>query len=210
MSAARRAAGLLALVLTVHVSAQTGREPPAGEAFEPLSILQHLHFPSDTEVPFTQQQLNPLLKSVRTQAGVMSKSSRGLVMRITSPRYEERILLNGTVVRKRRPAGDPGAAARSRHMILDEKRPSHLVLLALQALLDSNVTRLQQYFHISGSGDPGHWQIELTPIAPPVRAQLTRLQLFGGQHQLTRFRSERVDAKGNLSHWLDVRIQPST
>jgi outer membrane lipoprotein carrier protein LolA len=173
-------------------------------------ILAALHFPADIEVSFTQQQLNPLIKTVSEQQGVMIRTTdAGLIMRVSQPRFEERTLHNTTVTLKRKKRRQTtGSAFFTRHIELDPNRPSHLVLLALQSLVNGQREILHQHFDMQANITGDQWQITLRPKATEIQKQLTQLQFYGRDNQLTRFRSERINTDHELSHWLDIRIEP--
>ena len=186
--------------------------PDSTEARLALQILEQLEFPPDIAVSFTQRQLNPLIKNISEQRGFMTKSStEGLVMQVTHPRFEERTLHNDTITLKRKKTrshhGPPGHLVR--HLQLNPERPSHLVLLALRALLYGHFSELQNHFNLTLSAPPTDtWQIVLQPLDATVRKQLSELHLFGQANRLTRFRSQRINATGHISHWLEVQIGP--
>jgi len=172
-------------------------------------ILARLQFPTNVEVPFTQSQLNPLLRSVSRQQGVMFKSpNQGLVMRVTSPRPEERTLHDGfiTLQRDRIDRRTSGKRTITRRMKLNPQQPSHLALLALQALLYGDLALLSAHFQVAATAADTGWQILLTPHAAELRRKLTRLEFTGVDTQLARFRSERDNAEGDTTHWLEVSI----
>ncbi len=206
----------VSLPATTNTGTTKIREVPVvyTEPSQALGILKNLEFPQDVAVNFTQQQLNPLIKNVSEQRGTMTKSTNdGLVMRVTQPRFEERILRNGEITLKRKKVrtnqGLPGMLVR--RLQLDPERPSHLVLLALEALLYGNFTDLQNHFSLTAATSQADtWQIVLEPIDEKVRKQLSELHFYGQANQLTRFRSQRVNSAGHISHWLDVHIEPPT
>lgn len=196
---------LICLSLPSRIAAD---EMPSAE-----QILAGLSFPPGVEVRFTQSQLNPLLRRVSRQEGVMRKSvDRGLVMTVTAPRPEERTLHDGfvTLTRANAERRNPGRRSITRRKRLDPSSPADLALLALQALLYGNTVTLHQHFELTTTvADSEGWRILLVPRAEDVRARLSRLRLSGmGQH-LMQFRSERDDAAGKISHWLEVRIDPT-
>jgi len=172
-------------------------------------ILAQLHFPMSVEVPFTQSQVNPLLRSVSRQRGVMFKSPhQGLMMRVTSPRREERTLHDGfiTLHRDNSVHRTPGKRTITRRMKLNPQQPSHLALLALEALLYGDLALLSEHFHFAATAADTGWQLVLTPHAQDLRQKLTRLEFTGTDTRLTRFRSERDNAAGDTTHWMEVSI----
>jgi hypothetical protein len=178
-----------------------------------LQILRSLRFPDDVDVSFTQRQLNPLLKRVSSQSGVMMKSVQGgLIMRVTEPRFEERILNQGMLTLRRESRRNKSSDYIERHVQLDVTRPSHLVLLALEALLNGRLDVIEKHFQLEvvhqSEEFAEQWQVTLTPRAEEVKQQLSALHFYGREQNLTRFRSERHNARGVLNHWLDVKIQP--
>jgi len=182
---------------------------PASE--QAHQILTHLHFPTGEQVPFTQSQVNPLLRSVARQQGVMFKSpDQGLVMRVTAPRPEERSLHDGfmTLRREKSARHGPGKRTATRHMKLDPNKPGHLPLLALQALLHGDVALLGEHFQLAASANGASWQVSLVPQNERVRKKLARLLIVGTDSQLSSFRSERDNAAGDTTHWLEVVINP--
>ena len=190
-----------------------GSPDPGSAANEPTPqhLIRSLSFPLETEVVFEQSQLNPLFKRVTHQQGVMLKSAeQGLIMRVTAPRPEERRIHKGAVsltreVRNRHTSGYRLVTQRAQ---LDPHKPSHLVLRALEALLNGQHEVLQQYFELTAQTQDESWQIRLEPTDPAVQTQLSRLWFSGSGEQLLNFRSERDDGKGGFSHFLEVRIQP--
>jgi len=131
-------------------------------------------------------------------------------MRVTTPRIEERTLHDGAITLKYRKRGQqqPGSRMVTRRMKLDENRPSHLALLALEALLNRNIATLETHFLLSATITPDGWQIKMLPRAPAVQDKLTQLLFHGTDQHLTRFRSERRNKEGELSQWLDIEIEP--
>ncbi len=178
----------------------------------PQQLISSLAFPLDTEVAFEQSQLNPLFKRVTHQQGVMLKSTeQGLIMRVTAPRAEERRIHNGAIsltrqVRNRLTSGYRPVTQRAQ---LDPHKPSHLVLKALEALLNGQYEVLQQYFKLTAQTIGDQWRIRLQPIDPAIQTQLSRLWFTGSGEQLLNFRSERDDGTGSFSHFLEVRIGPA-
>jgi hypothetical protein len=180
---------------------------PASEQAQ--QILAHLHFPAGEHVPYTQSQVNPLLRSVARQQGVMFKSpDQGLVMRITAPRPEERTLHDGLMTLRRETSTrhGPGKRTVTRRMKLDPNKPGHLPLLALQALLYGDVALLAEHFQLAASAHGAGWQVSLVPQNERVREKLARLLIVGTDSQLSGFRSERDNAAGDTTHWLEVVI----
>ena len=175
-------------------------------------LISSLAFPLDTEVAFEQSQLNPLFKRVTQQQGVMLKSAeQGLIMRVTAPRAEERRIHNGAIsltrqVRNRLTSGYRLVTQRAQ---LDPHKPSHLVLKALEALLNGEHEVLQEYFELTAQTTGEQWRIRLDPIDPAMQAQLSRLWFTGSGDRLLNFRSERDDGAGGFSHFLEVRIEPA-
>ena len=194
------------------LSGEQDNKPHGIEAKLALQVLEQLVFPSDVAVNFTQRQLNPLIKNISEQRGVMTKSSTaGLVMQVTHPRFEERTLHNGivTLTRKKARSHNSRPGNLVRRLQLNPDRPSHLVLLALRALLYGHFGELQTHFNLTlVEPSTDTWQIVLQPVDRAVRNQLSELHLFGQANRLTRFRSQRTDAAGHTSHWLEVHIGP--
>ncbi len=182
---------------------------PLSEA-QVRELVGSLSFPDEVEVAFEQSQLNPLFKRVSTQSGVMLKSAtQGLVMQVTHPRAERRVLHDGAVslTRQVRNRHTPGERSVTRRMQLDPSRASHLVLLALEALLESDQDVLFAHFEVSALRNSDRWEVQLVPLSPALKQQISRLRFHGEDRQLTRFRSERDDGKGGYSHYLEVRLQ---
>jgi len=183
-------------------------EPVAPDAGE---ILAALSFPVDVEVAFTQSQMNPLLRRVNRQQGVMSKTAdRGLVMTVNTPRPEERRLHDGFATLTRIKGHDRLSERENvtRRKKLDPASPADLALLSLHALMYGDIAILQRHFefsaaHIAADG----WELELVPRADQMQRKLSRLRLAGVGSHLTQFRSERDGAGGRLSHWLEVHIE---
>lgn len=197
-------------LLASTVQAEAAAEPRAAQVTpDAAKALANLHFPHDREVPFRQRQLNPLLKRTSEQQGVLSISNeRGLVMRVTAPRAEERTIADGviTLTRARMNPRAPGPKVLTRRMQLNPAQPGHLVLLAMEALLLGDVELLQQHFELQTITTEQGWGIGLIPSDSAVRGQLSRLLLFGSAERLTRFRSERDDANAQVSAWLEIEI----
>ncbi len=169
------------------------------------TLLSNLQFPMEVDVNFQQTQLSPLLKRVNQQRGRLRRlNDNSLVMWIDHPRREERRLANGLVTVRRQHAGKE----RFRQMQLDPQRPSHLVLLALEAVTQGNRRMLDRHFDMSVQARADSWQITFVPRAQQIRQQLTHLLVSGQGERLTHLRSERIRADGTLSHWLQVSIDP--
>ena len=189
-------------------AAETAAEPDAASA-----IIGNLSFPFDVEVEFQQLQLNPLFKQVATQRGVMLKTTdQGLIMRVSQPRTEERRIFNGTVsvTRSVRHRNKPGFRTATQSLQLDPDKPMHLVLLALESLLNGKYAVLHRHFDISAQPQTSGWRIRLEPKKPELRSQVSRLWFAGLGDQLHSFRSERDDGSGGFSHFLEVQIHPPT
>lgn len=206
---------LLALSLSIletHGQAEQEQEKQAQGQPAGTQILQSLRFPDSVEVGFTQRQLNPLLKRISSHSGVMIKSAQdGLIMRLTEPRFEERILNKGMLTLRRESRRHRSGDFIERHAQLDITRPSHLVLLALEALLNGRLEVIEDHFQLKASNQNAEseeqWQITLTPREEQMQQQLSAVHFFGREQNLTRFRSERRNTQGGLSHWLDIQIQ---
>ncbi len=202
-------AGLLAL----HAAHCLGNEVTAVALTEDetLALISTLDFPTGVEVEFEQSQLTPLFSRVSTQRGVMLKAGgEGLVMRVTQPRAEERKLHEGSVslTRRVRNRHAPGYRNVTRQMQLDPDRPSHLVLLALEAVLDGEPSIFRKYFSLTGERQGDVWQLRLEPLEDGMRKRISRLWFHGEAAQLLGFRSERDNAAGGFSHFLEVTIHP--
>ena len=188
------------------------RPPIHTQIRTPQQILADLQFATDQEVPFRQRQLNPLLKRISEQHGLLSISAEhGFVMRIVSPRAEERRLANGviTLQRTRAHPRHPHGKVVTRQISLDATHPNHLVLLAMESLLLGDIQRLQQHFAIQPMTASSGWVITLTPTDNKVRKQLSRVLLFGEAEHLTRFRSERDGSDNKIRAWVEIEIAPS-
>lgn len=186
----------------------TPNPPPNGT---PQQILAALKFATEQEVPFRQRQLNPLLKRVSEQQGLLSISDeQGFVMRIVTPRAEERRLANGviTLQRTRARPRNPHNKVMTRQISLDPTHPNHLVLLAMESLLLGDIQRLQQHFAMQPLPTSSGWAITLTPNDVDVRRQLSRVLLFGEADRLTRFRSERDGSDNKVRAWIEIEIAP--
>lgn len=213
MSRVNRVCWLTMMLLIAPPGLQTVHSATEEQAVITREILAGLSFPADAEVDFTQRQLNPLLKRVNTQRGVLLKTARNeLVMRVTEPRFEERILHDGTLTLRRKSRRHNAQDLVARRMQIDATRPSHLVLLALEALLNHRLDLIDAHFKLQASAADASaeaaWQLTLTPNTARMQQQISALFFYGRQQQLTGFRSERRNAQGRLTHWLEVTIQP--
>ncbi len=207
-----RAAVIATLLLLAVTECFAGE--PATEALTrdaTLALIGALEFPADVEVAFEQSQRNPLFSRVKKQQGIMFKTAeQGLVMRITDPRAEERMLSAGAVslTRRERNRHGPGTRDVTRRTQLDPARPSHLVLLTLEAVLNGDASSLTTHFSVSGERRQNGWEMQLEPIADTVREQLSRIWFRGAGHQLQQFRSERDDGEGGFSHFVELTMHP--
>jgi len=180
---------------------------------ETMTLISGLSFPSGVEVAFEQSQLNPLFKSISKQQGVMLKSSeQGLVMRITHPRPEQRVLHEGAVslTRQVRNKHTGGYRPVTRRMQLDPNRASHLVLIALEAFLQGDQTLLFKHFTVKAAHNPPAWRVQLEPLNNELNQQISRLWFQGEADQLQQFRSERDNGAGGYSHFLEVRLHTTS
>jgi hypothetical protein len=174
-------------------------------------LIDSLHVPADEEVPFSQRQLNPLFRKVASQSGVLTKSAEGgLVMQVLEPRAERRTLQDGwvSVTRKSRNPSKNRARNVERRTQLDPERPSHLVLLALEALVRGDHELLYAHFALSAEVEGDVWRLLLIPLHPTVKKQLTRVLAHGQGNVLTLLRSERDSEQGGISHFLEVEVRP--
>lgn len=176
---------------------------------ETRTLIGSLAFPEGVEIAFEQTQLNPLFKRVSRQQGVMLKSDDlGLVMRVTHPRQEQRVLQQGkvTLTRQLHNRHTTGYRPVTRRMQLDPNRASHLVLFALEAFLQGDQSLLFEHFTVLAERNGTGWRIQLQPLNNELRKQISRLWFSGQAAQLQQFRSERDNGEGGYSHFLEVRL----
>lgn len=179
-------------------------------ANDSLQRLADVHFEPGVQVPFMQTHISPLLRREVVQQGVMSYADDGLRMVFTQPRWEERVLSGETLTLHREMADrrGPGTRRVSRSTTLDLEQPQHLALYALQAVLRGQTSVLQRHFELQSRTQSQGWHIDLIPLNPEQRQVMPRLGLSGQGQKLTRFRSERVNEAGEVTHFVQVDIEP--
>lgn len=208
----------LGLVLAQPVMGQSTNaatpSDPALPGCDAQARLAQIELPSDVEVGFVQTHKNPMLRAAVQQRGVLVRESGGdLLMRIETPRWEERRLSATAVAltRKENNRRGGGTHTATRSMRLDPGQPQHLALLAMYAAVDGDVQMLREHFLLSCAEIPAGWQITLQARATAPAASMPRLLLHGvGQH-LSGYRSETFDATGVLQQFLyvDILVEPS-
>ena len=167
-----------------------------------LVQLSALNFQREKKVAFIDRQHNPMLKIPLEQRGKLWIRKDGtMIMRVETPHVEERQLSENylTLVRinsrlnesVKLPSNSENV---TRRIALNSKHSSHLLLLAIAALLNNNVATLQQYFELSMSKQNDSWKVRLVPINTELHAELSYMELSGESSNL---QSLYVDKRNN-------------
>ncbi len=171
-----------------------------GQALEAKMLLENLAFPQGKRVPYSETQLNPMLKEPVRQTGHVEITQDGaFVMQVATPRPELRRLDKGKLSLKRpsrsalkRNPNQALAKARARTLSLNPEHGGHLVLLAITQVLSGDIDALNQHFVLQGTpGDP--WRVVLTPKNAKVKKRLQRLELLGTGDQLVSLYTQRTN-----------------
>ncbi len=157
------------------------------------AVLRGLQFPVQQPVGFSEQQFNPMLKQPIVSHGQVWLEPDGtMVMQVQSPTVEQRRLLGDRLSLSRPERTDENGrrnAGIDRHLKLNPKRPTHMVLLAASALLGGEHGWLQQQFEFSlndaaAKNAAEAWELLLVPIDVSLREQLPWIRLVGNAGQL--------------------------
>lgn len=178
--------------------------------------LADLAFPREERVAFVERHLNRLLRAPAEQSGELWLTNGGAaVMRVYSPRLEERRIEDDRLVLRRprrRHAGaeDPDAAIGNgieRRRMLDPERGAHLMLALILDVLSGDISELRQRFDsrfspLDDSADHrGGWEIELVPRDPAFRRELVAVRLRGDGNRLAFLRMSR-----GTRNWREIRL----
>ncbi|MGI9326424.1 MAG: LolA-related protein [Pseudomonadales bacterium] len=164
-------------------------------------VLRGLQFPVEQPVAFSEQQFNPMLKKPIVSRGQVWLEADGtMVMQLQSPTVEQRRLLGDRLSLIRAAGTDQNGrpdAGIERHLKLNPKRSTHVVLLAANAVLSGEHGWLQQQFALSlNKPEPTAnatqaWELLLVPIDAELRHQLSWIQLMGNASELRSLRADR-------------------
>lgn len=172
----------------------------AEQVQDATTLLGNLAFPQGKRVPYSETQMNPMLKEPVSQTGHVEITVDGaLIMQVATPRPELRRLENGKLSLKRPSRSalkrNPSQAltkARARTLTLNPEHGGHLVLLAITQVLSGDINALSQNFSLQSTlGDP--WRVVLTPKNAKVKKRLQRLELLGSGDQLLSLYTQRTN-----------------
>lgn len=172
----------------------------ADQAQDAKTLLGNLTFPQGKRVPYSETQMNPMLKEPVSQTGHVEITEDGaFIMQVATPRPELRRLENGKLSLKRPSRSalkrNPNQAltkARARTLTLNPEHGGHLVLLAITQVLSGDIEALTQNFSLqSMPGEP--WRVVLTPKNAKVKKRLQRLELLGIEDQLLSLYTQRTN-----------------
>lgn len=174
-----------------------------------LAQLLELNIQREEKVTFIDRQFNPMLKNPLEQRGILWIREDGtMIMRVESPHTEERQLSENylTLIRsnsrlKNNSTFPAGSENFTRRIALNTNHASHLLLLAIAALLNNNVTMLEQHFELSMTKQGTSWKVKLVPINADLHAELSCIELTG---ETSNLQSLYVDKHNNGWQRLDI------
>ena len=204
-------------VTAQNLSAQPASEAtPNVELVSARALLEALNFPRGKRVPYTESQMNPMLKQPVSQSGHVEITADGaLVMQVTSPRPELRRLEQGQLSLQRpsksalrRNPTQALANARARTLTLNPEHGGHLVLLAITQVLSGDIEALSRNFSLQSTpGEP--WHVVLTPKSEKVQKRLQRLELIGNKNQLLSLYTQRTTDAWQKITFVASDLEPS-
>ncbi len=180
---------IASLLLAIAAGSATGSD-----------VLSKLTFPIGEHVAYVERQANTMLKAPTAQEGTLWIEPNGdMVMSVEQPFTEIR-RLNGTHVSVERFKDD---RSRTRRAKLRANKPSHLVLLAITALLSGNTPWLFRHFEAREEISTMGWTVDLIPLDAGVRKKLEYIRLSGLETQLHRLHAHRGEGR-----WTELTIRP--
>ena len=175
----------------------------AGAEAQSLSCLAQTEFPVDQRTAFVERQHLPLLREPMVREGIAWVDGAGaVIMQVHAPRLEERRIERNRLVLLR-PSRGPHAShdaafatAKTLHLTLDPRRPTHLALWAAARVLAGESAALDERFETaSGAGPPGAahdcsgaWTVELLPRNAKTERALHSIHLQGRGKRLEALR----------------------
>ena len=146
--------------------------PQAAELDEE-ALLASLARPAPEATGFVEVRYSALLVAPMVIAGQLEHRADGtLVRRVESPFHETTELRGENVVVERE-------GNRPRRFSLDRAPELRGMLASFGALLSGDAAMLRRHFAVAVHGEPGRWQIELTPQDDKLRARLARIVVEG-------------------------------
>ena len=189
--------GVLGLGLRGASAAANAADTTAGAASELQQLLQLLGQRTHAQARFEQSQYLAALQRPLHSSGTLSyRAPDHLEQLIEKPRRQLLVLDHGVLslqLRKHR-----------RSVPLADYPQLAPLLDSLRALLAGDLATLQQRFDLKLQGPLSHWQLQLTPRAGALQAQLRDIRVRGEQAQILEVQLEQRD--GDHS---DMHIEPA-
>ncbi|CAN5266224.1 hypothetical protein BH24PSE2_BH24PSE2_13990 [soil metagenome] len=165
---------LLAMLVPFAVS--------AGPAVDAGAILERIDTPLDTEMPFIETRMNPLLEEPLHLSGRVTFTSGGELTKLIERPFIERVGIARDHVELERDGEITRLSLRRRPGLRNFYR-------TLRALLEGDAAALLEMFEARATADGDCWTIVLSPSNEPLREFLERMTIAGRGSQIDRIRT---------------------